>query len=281
MPGVPWQLTDDVERFADRVRPLLLRDPAEQTVALTVTESLRAGDGRFTGSNLLAWREHAGEVDGAVLLTPPFELLLAVVPDLAELVAELRSARPDLPGVNGEAEVTEAFARAWTVGTNLRARHVFTMRLHALEALEPPDPPPPGRARPAREDDAGLVAAWLRAFADDAGVATTDEESMARERIGGGRMWLWEDAGGAAVAMAARTPTIAGVARIAPVYTPPERRRRGYGAAVTAACTADALERGAAHVVLFADAANPTSTGVYVRIGFRARSDRAVIRFER
>ena len=278
---MPWQLTDDAERFADRVWPLLMRDPAEQTVALTVTESLRAGDGRFTGSNLLGWREDGGEVDGAVLLTPPFELLLAVVPDVAELVSELRHARPDLPGVNGEAEVTDAFARAWTEGTTMRTRHAFTMRLHALEALEPPDPPPPGRARPAREDELELGAAWLEAFAADAGVATTDADSMARERVADGRMWVWEDARGSPAAMAARTPTVAGVARIAPVYTPPEHRRRGYGAAVTAACTADALERGAEHVVLFADAANPTSTGVYVRLGFRARSDRVVIRFER
>jgi predicted GNAT family acetyltransferase len=279
---VGWHLTDDVEAFAERVWPLLSRDPAEQTVALTVVEAVREGR-RFTeGSNLFGWHESDGTVDGAVLQTPPFELLLAAVPDgaVGELAAALRAARPDLKGVNGDAAVVDAFARVWTDGTSLPMRHLFTMRLHVLEALRPPEPPPPGRARPAREDEVALGAGWMAAFQVEAGVASTDVEAMARERIGDGRMWLWETEDGGAGAMAARTPAIGGVSRIAPVYTPPEHRRRGYGAAVTAACTADALERGAEHVVLFADVANPTSTGVYVRIGFRARSDRLVIRFD-
>ena len=277
---MPWEFTGDVAPFAERAWALLMRDPAEQTVALTVTETLRTGQRPVEGSNLFGWRERDGEVDGAVLLTPPYELLLAVVPDAAELAGELRRVRPDLGGVNGEVAVTEAFAEAWTAGTDLRARRLFTMRLHALDALRPPEPPPPGRARPARADELALGVAWFAAFQEDAGLISSDVELLARERIAGGRMWFWEDEGGAPAAMAARTPTVAGVARIAPVYTPPEHRRRGYGAAVTAACTADALERGAEHVVLFADVANPTSTGVYVRIGFRARSDRLVVRFE-
>ena len=58
----------------------------------------------------------------------------------------------------------------------------------------------------------------------------TNVEGAARERIDADRLWLWEDEAGEPVALAARTATAAGVARIAPVYTPPEHRRRGYGA---------------------------------------------------
>jgi predicted GNAT family acetyltransferase len=57
------------------------------------------------------------------------------------------------------------------------------------------------------------------------------------------------------------------VTRIGPVWTPPERRRRGYAAAATAELAGRLRARG--EVVLFADRANPTSTGVYRRIGFR------------
>jgi predicted GNAT family acetyltransferase len=83
------------------------------------------------------------------------------------------------------------------------------------------------------------------------------------------------------VSMAGRTRVVSGMTRIGPVYTPPEHRRRGYGAAVTAVLTASALEAGATEVVLFTDLANPTSNSVYLRIGYRAVSDRLVLAFGR
>jgi predicted GNAT family acetyltransferase len=58
------------------------------------------------------------------------------------------------------------------------------------------------------------------------------------------------------------------VGRVGPVYTPPDLRRQGYGAAATAAVVAS-LEPRCALVMLYADAANPTSNGVYERLGFR------------
>jgi len=72
---------------------------------------------------------------------------------------------------------------------------------------------------------------------------------------------------GTPVCMVAHSPTVAGVSRIGPVWTPPEHRRRGYAAAAAATVAARLAERD--RVVLFADLGNPTSTGVYLRIGFR------------
>jgi predicted GNAT family acetyltransferase len=42
---------------------------------------------------------------------------------------------------------------------------------------------------------------------------------------------------------------------------------------VTAALTQEALDAGAREVVLFTDLANPTSNGVYQRIGYRPVDD--------
>src|ERR1044072_4657153 len=47
-PGTSWKLTDNVETFAAHAWDLLARDPAEQTVALTVIEAVRGGH-RFSG----------------------------------------------------------------------------------------------------------------------------------------------------------------------------------------------------------------------------------------
>jgi predicted GNAT family acetyltransferase len=280
---VPWTLSHDLEAFADHVWEPLAAGAAEQTVALSIIASLRAGQRWSDVAPVFGWHADAGDVRGAVCMTPPFELVLAAVPDdtVAALVRTLRDEGITVPGVNGAVPTVERFAQAWLEGTDLRPRTTFEQRLYALGTLRMPAPPPPGRGRPAAESEVELAARWLRAFQEEAGVHSTDVESAARAAIADGRLWLWEDEGGATVSLAGRTPAAAGVSRIAPVYTPPEARRRGYGAAVTAACTADALARGVDHVVLFTDLANPTSNSVYQRIGFRPLSDRRVVRFER
>jgi predicted GNAT family acetyltransferase len=277
---VPWLLTDDVEAFADRAWPLLAARPVEQTVALTVIQALRAGHHWSDVPPVLAWYEDGG-VRGAVSMTPPFELLLAAVPEeaVAELARTLREHQVALPGVNGQVATVERFVDAWLDETDLRAWTAFEQRLYALGELRAPDPPPPGRARLGHEGDIELAAAWLAAFQAEAGVPSSDVARAARAAIAEERLWLWEDEGGAVVSLAARTAPAVGVGRVAPVYTPPEQRRRGYGAAITAAVTADALDRGADHVVLFTDLANPTSNAIYQRIGFAPVSDRRVVRF--
>jgi predicted GNAT family acetyltransferase len=81
------------------------------------------------------------------------------------------------------------------------------------------------------------------------------------------------------VSMAMVRPTVAGVARIGPVYTPDADRGHGYGSAVTAAAARTALATGARDVVLFTDLANPVSNSIYRRIGFRPVSDWLAIEF--
>ena len=85
--------------------------------------------------------------------------------------------------------------------------------------------------------------------------------------IGAGRLHFWTADGDRPVSMVGHTRTVAGVTRIGPVWTPPEHRRRGYAAAATAEVAGRLRAHG--EVVLFADRANPTATGVYERIGFR------------
>jgi predicted GNAT family acetyltransferase len=279
--GVPWRLTTDVEEYAERTADLLASDPAVHTVSLTVLATVRAGRRWSDEPMLFGWFEEGGEVRGAVFRTPPFELLLAAVPEraTAELVEALRAAGASVPGVNGEDAEVGRFAEAWTAATGERGRTALALDLYELGTLRHPEPPPLGRARPAGDADLEIAVRWYRAFQEVTPSPITDVLPLVRERMDDRRLWLWEDETGAPVSFAARTPAVAGVARIAPVYTPDEQRRHGYATAVTAACVADALDRDADRVVLFTDLADPSANAMYQRIGFRRLGGHQVVHF--
>lgn len=99
------------------------------------------------------------------------------------------------------------------------------------------------------------------------------------ERTAHGGLTLWET-DGVPVSLAGVSRRVAGTVRVANVYTPPEHRGQGYAAAVTAEVSRVAREDGAREVLLFTDLANPTSNGVYRRVGYEAVSDRLLITAE-
>jgi GNAT superfamily N-acetyltransferase len=113
---------------------------------------------------------------------------------------------------------------------------------------------------------------WCTRFVSEAGSLAVDLDSFIDERISRDGWRLWAVAG-EPVAMAAMTTVVDGMARRTPVYVPPEHRRRGFGAAVTAAVSQAARDAGAEHVLLFTDLANPTSNSLYQRIGYRPVAD--------
>ena len=92
-------------------------------------------------------------------------------------------------------------------------------------------------------------------------------ESVISRRLTARQLWVWEDA--AAVSMCGLSAPAEGVVRVGPVYTPPERRGRGYASALVATVSADV--RAAGHrCILYADLLNPTSNSIYRNIGYRA-----------
>ena len=100
----------------------------------------------------------------------------------------------------------------------------------------------------------------------------------ARLTGGAGGFTIWEDGKPVSVAgWGGRTPN---GARIGPVYTPPEHRRRGYGSAVTAAATDELLSSGCRLCFLYTDLTNPTSNHIYSELGYEPVCDSIDVRFE-
>lgn len=276
-----WQLTQDVEAYERVVRPLLEADPAGSTVALTVLANARAGEQTSAPPLYGWWRDGAGAVAGGVSHTPPHGLLLAVVPADAvlPLVHVLVDSRRQLPGAFGPTALAAQFAATWARATGQRAVIAHAERLYRLAKLTAP-PDVPGRPRAATVGDAARVAAWMSAFSAEAGTTIGNLDTLVRERIGAQLLTLWEAADGTPVALAGRSRSIGGMVRVGPVYTPPEHRCRGYGAAVTAHVSQLAVDGGGRDIVLFTDLANPTSNAIYQRLGYRPVDDRLQVAFQ-
>jgi predicted GNAT family acetyltransferase len=61
--------------------------------------------------------------------------------------------------------------------------------------------------------------------------------------------------------------------RVGYVYTPPERRRRGYASALVAQVSQRMLSDGFRFCVLYTDLSNPTSNAIYARLGYEPIAD--------
>lgn len=275
-----WTISDDCDDFLAAAGEFLRKNPAANTVALTVTAEMRAQVPGLYQDVLFGWWTSGGRVEGAFLRTRGYPAQLSAMPERAarDLAAVLAGRGAAVGGANGSREAAEAFGDAWARRTGAACRVVMRQGLYRLGDLVPPHPPAAGAARTAGEADRPLVADWSARFSRDTGEHGGLNPAMLEARLRSGRIALWED-GGRPVSMAWWSPVVAGMSRVSAVYTPDEHRRRGYGAAVTAEASRAALAEGAADVVLFTDLANPTSNAVYRRLGYRRVEERVMLAF--
>ncbi|MFI2434381.1 GNAT family N-acetyltransferase [Streptomyces sp. NPDC018693] len=280
-----WHLTEDLTEFLDRAGDFLRSRPALHTVPLTVTEDLRSQGTRRYGEQAPFFgylRGDRAQVRAACFRTPPFGLYVTplTADDADSLARRLTEAGRDLPGVAGDRETAEGFARAWRRRTGAPFGLHQHQRLYRLGDLTPPSPAPPGRARTATEADRPQLRAWHDDFIAAIGEPPRDDaDAWIDARLSRDGLTLWEGPEGIPVAMAGVTSMVAGQIRVAPVYTPAQWRGRGYAGAATAEASRAALAAGASEVLLFTDLANPTSNGLYQRLGYRPVRDFAVYDF--
>ncbi|MEU6508674.1 GNAT family N-acetyltransferase [Streptomyces sp. NPDC046942] len=278
-----WYLTDDLDEFLARAGDFLSSRPALHTVPLSVTEALRRrGPHAFGAEDPVFGILDDGTVRAVLVHTPPFHLhVTTLTPGEADALAtRLAEQAHPVPGLSGPRETAEAFAAAWQRRSGTAGTLAQRQRLYRLDELTAPEPRPEGRARIAGPADRELLIRWKLAFDGDTGHGPgQDPAGWADARIAYGGITLWETPDGTPVSLAGVTPETAGQVRVAPVYTPAELRGRGYAGAVTAEVSRAAREAGTAEILLFTDLANPTSNGLYQRIGYRPVADFAVWRF--
>jgi GNAT superfamily N-acetyltransferase len=275
------QILRDPRIFAECSRHWLASDPFSSNVIAVHLGGILNGSRPRGDEDIWVAVLDQGHVIGVAMHTPPLPLFIPRLPAgvATELAVALHRGRRAVHSVNGEKQSITEFAGAWAERSRTTAELRRATRMYRLGTLRsPPDVRgEPQRARPGERD---LVAEWFVAFqAETKADESLDATALAERRLVAGDLWLWIDEG-SPVSLAAYSQPALGVARIGPVYTPPGRRRRGYGSAVTARATQSALDAGAEHVVLYTDLANPTSNAIYQEIGYVPDHDAEERRFK-
>ncbi|MDT5110510.1 MAG: hypothetical protein QOE20_2400 [Mycobacterium sp.] len=261
------RLYESPDDFGPVARWVYRGDPVSFTTELTTLRTSKWPAEHL----LLSVADCDGTVGAALQMHDGVLLISGLPPTFAkEAAVAVAPVRADLPAVRGTPSTAAAFSQAWTEATGTTATASFAETLYRLDELVPPHGVV-GQSRLAGHADAELLVGWLDAFFVEAFDSESNPEvsrgvlaTIAEAR---GRVVLWT-ANGAPVAMARVHGTLLGMSRIGPVYTPPEHRGHGYGAAVTAEAVRHAQRKGARDVVLFADVANPASNRIYRRVGF-------------
>lgn len=217
-----------------------------------------------------------GAVVGAAIRTVPYNLLVSPMPAAANkaMASTVASVFPELPGMAGPQSQVTAFVDALAASSaNVRMSEiVYVLRDFCPQTAE-------GNARRTTDADEELLTSWITQFLIDAGLPMHAPQAGVKRMLDVG--WLWEQ-DEVPVSMCGYATPVGEpghvVGRIGPVYTPVEHRRHGYAAAVTSRVV-EQLQSECDYIMLYADAANPASNGVYQRLGFVEHARTAQVEF--
>jgi uncharacterized protein len=273
------ELFSDASKFLDVAGPFLARREAENTVVLGSALGCQRKPQRDA---VMAVVQDGGSVRLVAIMIPPYPLALSAGDPKAvlQLVQALRRAGVRPPGVSGLEPMAEGFAARWR-GDRRAAEPGVRMILYRAQSVAAPRDVR-GGLRTATADDRDWLAAWQCRFAEQANLSAVEQAADMRAivaaRIDRGEMHLWT-VEGQPVASAAFVPTTPGgdAGRINAVFTLEEQRGKGYASACVAALSQRLLDRGWRYCLIFADRGNPTTTRIYLRLGYRAIAAHATI----
>ena len=259
--------TNKPGEFYDTALPYLIRSEAENTLIIGLAARLAAGDAADSPESFFWIVRDRDEICGSAMWTPPHDLVLshpftgAALAALSDLLLQMRLA---LPGVLGPDCAADRFAANWTATGTVKANLWRRERIYRLERVESL-PLTPGHMIRAEQNHVAGLTPWADGFISEVG-EEGEPCSLLAAAIAGGRLFLWWD--GRPVSMAAWTrPTPNGVC-VNLVYTPPQKRRRGYATTLVGALSSRLLEQGRSFCALYTDLSNPTSNSIYRRIGY-------------
>ncbi len=274
--------SEDPTALFSSVRKFLMTDEATHNLMLGLLESVarvpKLGELVYLG----AVANQQGTIQGAALGMTKGPLILSMVISeeaVPYLVRDVFSVQPELVGVLGPVRPADEFANIWVQLTGDRVTRELSERIYQLTKVVPGSSGPE-RIRQAEPEDYPWLFFWLVDFTIEVmGEVSNPWEfahltvtaRLASERRTAGFMVL-EKSGNRCCIVGYSGPTPHGI-RIAPVYTPPSYRGRGYAFDLVRRVLQQLLDWGYHQVFLFTDLANPISNHIYQQVGYRSVSN--------
>ncbi|TQM64238.1 hypothetical protein [Humibacillus xanthopallidus] len=265
---MPWTTTREVDRFLDRAAHFLAEDVVANNALLTEAHFWSRLPGG-TDDACFGWWEKDDVVAAAFVLLPDHPVLCS--PLHRSAASGLPAAVPgtDLVGVDATdvGAVTEAFA---TRGRTFRPRSRLSLLRLGQTGIRA-HPRPEGHHRLADVDDLPLLRTWFAAFHEQHPEDRSHVAFVIDQPLDDRGLLVWE-VGGQPVAMASRTPKIAGMVRMGLAFQPSQGTRYA-DAAFDVACAEAA--RGAETVLVLSG--SPEATDTYTALGFDCVMERVVL----
>ncbi|HEX6923218.1 MAG TPA: GNAT family N-acetyltransferase [Bacillales bacterium] len=281
------QQFDKAKDFLEKTEEFLLKNEAINNLPLGILYRLASEKENNPDhpSPFFATAESENHPVLAMVITPPKNLIISGAEDGLEssgaiqtAVSFLKESGIQIPGVIGERNLAEKFARIWTEQDEGGFTVQMEQRIYRLDKVNPVDKKP-GQLRMAKMADLALVSDWIYAFSVDANEPMGREEAdeLAQKKIQQESIFLWEDQ--RVVSMAGKSRPTKNGATVSLVYTPPAYRQKGYASSCVAALSQRILNEGYRFCSLYTDLANPTSNSIYMKMGYQPVADSIVYNF--
>ena len=164
-------------------------------------------------------------------LHTPLDLTAMPEDAVAALVDALHANELRVRTALGVTAVSACFAERWTAATGVRSKLAMRQGIYELREVMMPPADDGVMVQATTADHAEvepLVEGFNRDIEDDTLAPANAAREMTERHLSAGTLYLWKNADGQLVSIAAKNRETRNGATISLVYTPPEHRRRGY-----------------------------------------------------
>ena len=263
----------DPQSFWDANAELLLRRESEYNLMIGITLGIISSE-RLWGELSFFTVRHGDEIVGQAMHTGGDKplILSSMSEEAIEALVEATIANDFIPErVSGPAETAEYCANVFAARRGARA-HIFQRQgIYELREVIWPSADG-GKLISGAQEHRELTREWAEHFVRECfpeePAPRAVAEDMVKNRLDAGHVYFWQTAEGDIVSMAGRNRESPNTATISWVYTPPQKRGRGYARSVVAHLSQLWLDRGKKACNLFTNLANPASNKAYVSVGY-------------
>lgn len=279
----------DLNVFYQHVISFLLNHEAENNLLLGILNTLKKDIATYSKENppIFISVESEDMIELVSIRTPPYNQLISYTKDLKmidRLVEELNRKKMKVPGVLGFKEGALRFAEKWCELHSLEFKLEVNERIYRLEQVNP-ETLGTNQVELATDEDETIILEMSKGFFFEAlpeeAIEVTDLEASQQrmKKSLQDKMIFVLKVGGQIVSMVKQGHHTPNGQIISAVYTPPQKRRKGYATELVAKVSQKTLSKGKKYCFLFTDLSNPTSNKIYQTIGYRPVTDMDLYRF--